>query len=84
VVRRAAESTNARLVKRQVFEVALLAAIVCLGFGAGLPIPRLDQKNAASGLAQLNGKRDTGDAAADDAGIEYDRRKIRAMLGQVD
>jgi hypothetical protein len=48
------------------------------------PVTRFDEKHAASGLAKFNGKRDAGDTAADDAGIEYGRRKIWAVLGQVD
>jgi hypothetical protein len=44
----------------------------------------LYQKHAASGSAEFNRECDTGDATADDAGIEGVCRKIWAMLSHID
>src|SRR5690349_10687206 len=78
------ERTNSCLVKRQILEIAEIAAIEFLRLDAGVLIARLDQKHAAPSSPQFYGERDSSNASANDAGIKYGRQKIRAVLGKID
>lgn len=83
MVRRPAQGAQPCFVQRQVLGSGVFSAIEILGGFRNRAPAGFDQGYATAMRTELEGERDTGDAAADDTHIEYGVEKIGRTVLQI-